>query len=98
MYYGIPNKRCSRAWIGPDGDLPIVLGRDFHNWKRLFPVFFKTQGIVGIDILPVKALITASYYTNVVLSKVVSGICLQHPTVGTSQTSLLPDNAAAHKA
>ena len=60
--------------------------------------FFNAQGTVAIDILPEKTSINATYYTGVVLPKVVKEVCNQRPTVGTSRTLLLHDNAAAHKA
>lgn len=97
-FYGIPNKRCNRAWVGPDGDRPVILKPGFQSRKRLFSMFFSTQGVVAIDILPEKASITAKYYTQVVLQKVVDAVCEQRPNVGTSKTMLLHDNAAPHKA
>ena len=97
-FYGIPNKRCNRAWVGPDGDRPVVLRPGFQSRKRLFSIFFSTQGVVALDILPAKASITATYYTKVVLRRVVDAICEQRPTVGTSRTLMLHDNAAPHKA
>lgn len=97
-FYGIPNKRCNRAWVGPDGDRPVVLRQGFQSRKRLFSIFFNAQGPTAVDILPEKTTINASYYTGVVLPKVVKEVCNQRPTVGTSRTLLLHDNAAAHKA
>ena len=97
-FYGIPNKRCNRIWVAPDGDRPVVLRPGFQSRKRLFSIFFTTQGLVAIDILPEKSTITASYYTQVVLPKVVGKIHEQRPTVGTQRTLLLHDNASAHKA
>ena len=38
-FYGIPNKRCNRAWVGPDGDRPVVLRQGFQSRKRLFSIF-----------------------------------------------------------
>ena len=97
-FYGISNKRCNRAWVGPDGDRPVVLWPGFQSRKRLFTVFFSTQGVVAIDILPAKTSVTATYYTEVVLRKVIETICEQRPTVGCSRTLMLHDNSAPHKA
>ena len=96
-FYGIPNKRCNRMWVGPDGDRPVVLRPGFQSRKQLFSAFFNRQGLVAIDILPEKSTIIASYYTQVVLPKVVGKIHEQRPTVGTQRTLLLHDNASAHK-
>ena len=41
-FYGIPNKRCNSAWVGPGGDRPTVLRPGFQSRKRLFTVFFST--------------------------------------------------------
>ena len=46
-FYGIPNKRCNRAWVGPDGDRPVVLRPGFQSRKRLFTVFFQLQRTRG---------------------------------------------------
>ena len=67
--------------------------------KASFFYFFQyRRGVVALDILPEKASITAKYYTEVVLQKVVNAICEQRPTVGTSRTLMLHDNAASHNA
>ena len=84
--------------MGPDGDRPVVLRQGFQSRKQLLSIFFNAQGTVAIDILPEKTSINATYYTGVVLPKVVKEVCNQRPTVGTSRTLLLHDNAAAHKA
>ena len=95
--YGIPNKRGNRAWEGPDGDRPVLLRQDFQNRKRLFVHFFNTQRTVAIDILPENRTSNGTYYTGVLLPKVVKEVCNQRPTVGTSRTLILHENAAAHK-
>ena len=97
-FYGIPNKRCNSAWVGPGGDRPTVLRPGFQSRKRLFTVFFNSSGLVALDILPEKTTVTAKYYTEVVLPKVEDSICEQRPTIKTSKTLLLHDNAAPHKA
>ena len=73
-YYDIPNKRCNSAWVGHNGDRPVVLKQGFQSRKRPFFPFFNTQGTVAIDILPEKTTINATYYTGVVLAKVVKEV------------------------
>ena len=97
-FYDIANKRCNTAWVGPDGDRPVALRQDFQSPKRLFSHFFNAQGTVAINILPEKTTINATYYTGVVLPKVVKEVCNQRPTVGTPRTLFLHDSAAALKA
>ena len=74
-YYDIPNKRCNSAWVGHDGDRPVVLNKIFKAESDFSPIFFNTQGTVAIDILPEKTTINATYYTGVVLPKVVKEVC-----------------------
>ena len=76
----------------------LFFAQDSRVASDCFLFFFNTQGLVAIDILPEKSTITASYYTQVVLPKVVGKIHEQRPTVGTQRTLLLHDNASAHKA
>lgn len=97
-FYGIPNKRCNKAWVGPDGDWPVLLRQDFQIRKRLFPICFNTQRTVPIEILPEKTTISATYYTGVVQPKVVKEVCNWRSTVGTPRTFLLRDIAGTHKA
>ena len=96
-FYCIPNKRCNSAWVGLGGDRPTVLRPGFQSRKRLFTVFFNSSGLVALDILPEKTTVTAKYYTEVVLPKVEDSICEQRPTIKTSKTLHLNDNAAPTK-
>ena len=61
-------------------------------------MFFDVNGPVAAHILPEKSTLTATYYVNTVLPKVVQSVCEARPTIGTRQTLLLHDNASAHKA
>lgn len=97
-FYGIPNKRSNKMWVGPEDERPVVLRPGFQSRKRLFSIFFNYQGPVVVDILPQKETITAKYYAKTVLPQVMQSICEQRPNVGTQKTLLLHDNASAHKA
>ena len=59
-------------------------------------LFFNTQGPVMVDILPQKSTFTAKVET--VPLGVIKSIHQQRPTIGTSTSLLLRDNACAHKA
>ena len=65
----------------------VVLRSGFHSRKRLFFIFFNTQGPVIVDILPRRlTLIATSYYVETVLSGVKKSIRQQRPAVGTIKT------------
>ena len=50
-----------------------------------------------VDILPKDTTITSAYYVQNILPQIKNSIDEQRPTVGTSRTLLLHDNAAPHK-
>ena len=97
-FYGIPNKRANQVWVGPDDPRPVVLRPYFQSRKSLYSIFFDVNGPVAAHILPEKSTLTATYYVNTVLPKVVQSVCEARPTIGTRQTLLLHDNTSAHKA
>ena len=47
----------------PDPEVPKTA---FQSQKRIFTIFFNSQGLVPLDTLPEKATITAKYYTETV--------------------------------
>ena len=70
----------------------------FRSRKRMFTLFFNTQGPVVVDIMPDKATITATYYTTSVLAKVLLHIQSTARTRRRSRIQLHHDNAAPRKA
>ena len=56
------------------------------------------KGPVAVDTLPDKSTLTASYYVNTVMPKVVRLVCEARLTIRTWQALLLHDNTSAHKA
>ena len=54
-------------WLAEDDPRTEVLKTGFHSRKRMFTIFFNSQGVVAVDILQDKATISAKYYTEVVL-------------------------------
>lgn len=96
-FFGIPPKRLNRMWIDEKGDRPVVLRPGFQSRKRMFTVFFNYRGPVAVDILPKDTTMTSQYYVQTVLPQVKKSLDEQRPTVGTSRTLLLHDNAAPHK-
>ena len=83
------------------GKRPVVLRPGSQSGQRLFSFFVSnTQGPVVVGILPQKPTLTATYYAETVVTagEWFKSIRQQRPTVGTSKTILLQDNASAHKA
>ena len=60
-------------WLAEDEPRPEVLKTGFRSRKRVFTIFFNTQGpvVVVVGTMTDKATITATYYTTSVLRKVV---------------------------
>ena len=63
------DKRSNMVLLAEDEPRPEVLKTGFRSRKRMFTIFFNTQGPVVVDIMPDKAAITAAYYTTSVLPK-----------------------------
>ena len=91
------NVATVRGWVLAETD-QLFYDQVFRAESDYLPFFFNSSGLVALDILPEKTTVTAKYYTEVVLPKVEDSICEQRPTIKTSKTLLLHDNAAPHKA
>ena len=92
------DKRSNVVWLAEDEPRPEVLKTVFRSRKRMFTIFFNTQGPVVVDIMPDKATITATYYTTSVLPKHLLHIKSTARTQRRSRIQLHHDNAAPHKA
>lgn len=74
----------------------MFYGLVFRVGSDFLPFFFKTNGLVALDIFPAKTTITAKHYTEVVLPKVEKLICEQRPAAKMTKMLLLLDNVAPH--
>ena len=92
------DKRSNTVWLAEDEPRPEVLKTGFRSRKRMFTIFFNTQGPVVVNIMPDKATITATYYTTSVLPKNLLHIQSTARTRPRSQFQLHHDNTAPHKA
>ena len=97
-YFVTPHKQKNMVWMAEDDPRPTILKPGFRSRKRMFTIFFNTKGPVIIDIMPEGATITANYYTNTILTKLVREIDQQRPKTRGSRILLHQDNASAHKA
>lgn len=92
------DKASNMVWLSDEDPRPEVLKTSFRSRKRMFTIFFNSQGIVSVDILPEKSTINAHYYTNTVLPKVLQNRAEAAPTRSGSRVLLHHDNASAHTA
>ena len=90
------DKRSNMVWLAEDDPRPEVLKTGFRSRKRMFTIFFNSQGPVVVDIMPDKATITATYYTTSVLPKVLLHNQSTARTRRRSRIQLHHDNAAPH--
>ena len=60
-FFTMKNKRSNMVWLAEDEPHPEILKTGFRSRKRMFIIFFNTQGPVVVDIMPDKAPITSTY-------------------------------------
>ena len=92
------DKSSNMAWLAEDDPRAEVLKTGFRSRKRMFTIFFNTQGVVAVDILQDKATISAKYCTEDVLPQVLQSRAEQARTRSGSRLLLHHDNASAHTA
>ena len=97
-FFTMKDKRSNMVWLAENEPRPEVLKTGFRSRKRMFTIFFNTQGPVVVDIMPDKATITATYSTTSVLPKNLLHIQSTARTRRRSQIQLHHDNTAPHKA
>ena len=67
--YGITNKRSNMMWLTKDDLRPVVCRTGFQSPRRLFTIFFNSQGPIAVDVLPAKTMMTGIYYRKMCLHK-----------------------------
>ena len=97
-FFTTRDKQSNMVWLGEDEPRPQILKTGFRSRKRLFTVFFNSQGPVCLDIMPQDTTITARYYTEHVLPQVLHHCQQTSPTRTGPRILLHHDNAAPHKA
>ena len=69
------------------GNFPV----GFQSRKRLFPVFFGSNGQITVDFLPEKSTHVATYNVKTVISKMMQSVVAKRSIVGTKNTPYLHD-------
>ena len=97
-YFVTPHKQKNMVWLAEDSPRPQILKPGFRSKKRMFTIFFNSQGPIIVDVMPEGATITAAYYTNTVLTQLVQKIDQQRRKTRHSRIMIHHDNASPHKA
>ena len=97
-FFTTKDKQSNMVWLSDEEPRPQILKEGFRSRKRLFTIFFNTQGPMCVDVMPQQSTITAKYYTEQVLPQVLEHQAKSAPTRRRSRILLHHDNAAPHKA
>ena len=98
MFFTNKDKRSNMVWLSENEPRPEVLKSSFRNRKRMFTIFFNTQGPVVVDILRDGVTVNAQYYSEVALPQVLQQLDETAPSRRKTHMLLHHDNAAPHKA
>ena len=97
-FFTTRDKQSNMVWLSDEEPRPQILKEGFRSRKRLFTIFFNSQGPMCVDVMPQQSTITAQYYTDQVLPQVLEHQAKSAPTRRRSRLLLHHDNAAPHKA
>ena len=97
-FFTARDKQSNMVWLSEDAPRPQILKEGFRSRKRLFTIFFNSQGPICVDIMPQDSTITAQYYTTQVLPQVLKQRQECAPTRAQARLLLHHDNAGPHKA
>uniref|UniRef100_A0A1I8I3D3 MADS-box domain-containing protein n=1 Tax=Macrostomum lignano TaxID=282301 RepID=A0A1I8I3D3_9PLAT len=97
-FFTMRDKQSNMVWLAEDEPRPEVLKTGFRSRKRMFTIFFNSQGVVSVNILPAGATVTARYYTDTVLPGVLQERQERARTKHGPRLLLHHDNAAPHRA
>lgn len=96
--YQCHSKQQNMSWLSPGEPRPHVARPDPHQPRQMFAAFFKSDGPLCLVPLAPGATVTAEWYTEQCLSKVIQTLQEKRPRMGSARMFLLHDNAAAHRA
>ena len=97
-HFDVETKRSSAQWVPEGGDWPVKAWRSCSQGKRMFAVFFNSQGVIANIKLERQATVTARWYVKICLPEVIESIKRRHPRSGLRGLKLHHDNALAHTA
>jgi histone-lysine N-methyltransferase SETMAR len=92
----IGHKSSNASWVA-EGESPrTVVRRDRYEPKSMYSIFFKTTGLVHIDVLDKSSTITSNYYIENCLEPIKKELNKQRPLSGTTSMKFHHDNARPH--
>ena len=94
----IGRKQSNMAWVPYGVKPPTLVKRHSFETKWMISVFFRSSGVVHIDVLPHGKTVTAQYYRDNCLKQVVEKVMEERPTSGLKNMKILHDNAKPHVA
>ncbi|CAF2977648.1 unnamed protein product [Rotaria sp. Silwood2] len=92
----IHRKSTNASWVGEDESPTTIVRRGKFEPKKLFSIFFKSNGPVLIHDVNEGKTIDHNYYIENCLKPVVKEIWKQRKSAGTKGIKLLQDNARPH--
>ncbi|PAA64652.1 hypothetical protein BOX15_Mlig033664g1 [Macrostomum lignano] len=97
-HFDVETKRSSAEWVPEGGQRPLKARRSRSQGKRMFAIFFDSQGVVAMVKLEGQATVTARWYTEECLPVVIDSVTQRAPRTGMRGWKLHHDNAPAHTA
>lgn len=97
-YYDVPTKAQNKVWVFDDDDTPVIVRKSRSVKKKMIAVFFKSSGILERVVLDTQKTVTAKWYTEQCLPKVIGSMKNLRPKSRMDTWYLHHDNAPAHRA
>lgn len=97
-HFDVETKRSSAEWVPEGGQRPVKARRSRSQGKRMFAVFFDSQGVIAMVKVEGQATVTARWYIENCLPVVIDNVRRRAPRTGMRGRKLHHDNAPAHTA
>lgn len=97
-FYDPEMKEQSRQWVAEFEDLPVKISKEKSIGKVMVAIFFRRNGILPPVELEEGSTVTANWYSNICLPKVLENLSKERPRARDRNIFLHHDNAPAHRA
>ncbi|CAB3252061.1 unnamed protein product [Arctia plantaginis] len=97
-YFDVPTKSQSKVWVFQDEDTPTSVKMSQTVKTRMVAVFFSKRVILSTIVLDKQKTVTASWYTEKCLPRVLEALKNERPNSRLDTWFLHQDNAPAHRA
>lgn len=92
----IPSKQSSKAWVATGKSPPTLVRRSMSDKKNMFAVFFRSNGVTFIHMLPHGVSMNGTYYCDHCLEPALTALAQQRPKTHLHGIKLHQDNARPH--